>query len=85
MLSDGMIGNYRILETLGNLTAGVYNYFRSSGAKAYTLEDILPTAYDYLRPPMSEQDKKELASQKLLSFMMMYPNAPKALTGEQNG
>ena len=58
MFSDGLIGNYRIIETLGNLTAGVYNYMRSSNASSYKLQDIIPTVYDYLYPPLSEEEKK---------------------------
>ena len=79
-----MIGNTSILETLGNLTAGVYNYMRSKG-KGYSLQDIIPNAYDYMYPPKTEQEKKEIASQQLLSYILMSPNAPKALTEKQNG
>ena len=79
-----MIGNISILETLGNLTAGVYNYMRSKG-KGYALQDIIPNAYDYIYPPKTEQEKKEIASQQLLSYILMSPNAPKALTEKQNG
>ena len=79
-----MIGNISILETLGNLTAGVYNYMRSKG-KGYSLQDIIPNAYDYMYPPKTEQEKKEIASQQLLSYILMSPNAPKALTEKQNG
>ena len=41
MYADGMIGNRVMLETLGNLTAGVYNYMRSNNHKVYTLRDII--------------------------------------------
>ena len=56
MFSDGLIGNYRIIETLGNLTAGVYNYMRSATAPPYKLQDIIPTVYEYLYPPLSEEE-----------------------------
>ncbi len=85
LYNDGMIGNTGILETLGNLTAGVYNYMRSTKGKAYTLQDIIPNAYDYMYPPKSEQEKKEIASQQLLTYILMSPNAPKTLTEKQNG
>ena len=58
---------------------------RSSGAKAYTLQDVIPTPYDYMYPPITEQDKKELASQQLLTYILMSPNVPKTLTERQNG
>jgi len=76
MYADGIIGNYGILEVLGTLTAGQFNKMLSKGQTAYKLQDIIPRAYDYLYPPLSDEDKKELASQRLLAFAMMSPNAP---------
>ena len=48
MFSDGIIGNNLVIETLGNLTAGVYNYMRSNSSQAYTLENIIGTVYEYI-------------------------------------
>ena len=79
MFSDGLIGNYRIIETLGNLTAGVYNYMRSATALPYKLQDIIPTVYEYLYPPLSEEEKKNAVSKQLIAFAMMHPGAPKEL------
>ena len=79
MFSDGLIGNYRIIETLGNLTAGVYNYMRSATAPPYKLQDIIPTVYEYLYPPLSEEEKKNAVSKQLIAFAMMHPGAPKEL------
>jgi hypothetical protein len=58
---------------------------RSSGSKSYALQDVIPAAYDYMYPPITEQEKKELASQQLLTYILMSPNVPKALTERQNG
>lgn len=66
MYADGMIGNRGILETLGNLTAGVYNYMRSDTRKTYTLRDIISRGYDYLYPP---QDNTESVNDALLAFV----------------
>ena len=66
MYADGMIGNRVILETLGNLTAGVYNYMRSNNHKVYTLRDIIGKSYDYIYPP---QDKTESVNSALLGFV----------------
>lgn len=85
MYNDGLIGNFGILETLGNLTAGVYNYMRGEGAKSYSLQDIIPTAYEYMYPPKSAEEKRAIASNQLLTYILMSPNAPKALTERQNG
>jgi len=79
MFSDGLIGNYRIIETLGNLTAGVYNYMRSATAPPYKLQDIIPTVYDYLYPPLSEEEKKDAVNKQLIAFALMHPGAPKEL------
>ena len=60
MFNDGLIGNLGILEVLGTLTAGQFNKVLSKGSKGYKLKDIIPQAYDYLYPPQTEQEKKEL-------------------------
>lgn len=67
MYADGMIGNAGILETLGNLTAGVYNYMRAANSKAYKLRDIITRSYDYIYPP---QDTTTSPSESLLSYMI---------------
>ena len=76
MYADGLIGNRGVLEVLGNLTAGQFNKMLSKGKSPYTLEDIISRAYDYIYPPLSEEDKKETANQKLLAFAMMAPDCP---------
>lgn len=79
MFADGVIGNKGILEVLGCLTGAVYNYMRKEGTPASKLEDIIPRAYDYIYPPLSEQDKKQQVNQALLSYMKMAPGAPQNL------
>ena len=61
-----MIGNRAIIETLGNLTAGVYNYMRAANSTAYKLKDIIKQAHDYLYP---SQDNIENPSESLLAYM----------------
>lgn len=78
-LNDGLVGNKVVLTTLGSLTTGVFNYIRSSGAKAYELKEILGIAHDYIYKPLTEQEKQEEANQRLLSFMQMMPGADKQL------
>jgi len=65
-----------LLEVLGTLTAGQFNKMLPKGKTGFKLKDIIPNAYDYLYPPLTEQDKKEQASQNLLAFALMSPNAP---------
>jgi hypothetical protein len=66
MFSDGIIGNNLVIETLGNLTAGVYNYMRASSSQAYTLKNIIGRSYEYLYPP---QNKTESVNDALLTYI----------------
>jgi hypothetical protein len=73
MYTDGLIGNNGVLEVLGSLTAGVFNYMRTANSPAYKLANILGNAYDYIYPPLTEQDKKQAANDSLLTFMTQAP------------
>ena len=77
MFSDGLIGNYGLLEILGGLTTGVYNYMRPQNSPAYKLKDTIPKAYDYLYPPLSPAEQEEKTQQALKSYMLA--NAPKGM------
>jgi len=77
MYADGMIGNKAIIEAIGGLTAGVYNYIRPENQSAYTLQDIIPRVYDYIYRPLSSEEKKEKAQESLKTFA--FANAPKDL------
>ena len=70
MYNDGLIGNMGILEVLGNLTAGVYNYMRSTGQSPYRLQDIIKRSYKYLFP----QDNTTDPSDTLLLFLSQAPD-----------
>lgn len=77
-LADGFVGNKQILNAIGGLTAGVFNYIRSSGQAAYKLQDIIGSAYDYIYQPLSDEQKKEQANNQLLTFMSLMPESEKA-------
>lgn len=66
MWADGQIGNGLVLETLGNLTAGIYNYMRSNSSQAYTLRNIIGRSYEYLYPP---QDTTRTVNESLLAYV----------------
>jgi hypothetical protein len=74
-LNDGFIGNKVLLNTLGLLTTGVFNYIRGANSKAYVLSEILGLSYDYIYKPMTDKQKAEEANQRLLMFMQMSPGA----------
>ena len=81
MYHSGLIGNIGLLEVLGTLTAGQFNKMLPKGKAPYKLKDIIPSAYDFIYPPLSEQDKKEQVNQSLLAFALMSPGAPSFLQG----
>ena len=85
MYVDGLIGNRGLIEVLGVLTAGQFNKMLPKGATAYTLENIIPRAYDYIYPPLDEKSKKQQITDQLLAFAMMSPNAPKQFFEDKNG
>jgi hypothetical protein len=64
MYADGAIGNYGLLQTLGSLTAGVFNYLRAPNSTAYELKSILGNTYSYM---YSEQTADP--NESLLTFM----------------
>ena len=79
MYNDGVIGNLGLLQVLGTLTAGQFNSLLPKGKQPYKLQHIIPTQYEYLYPPLTEQEKKVKASESLLNFITTKPDAPKEL------
>lgn len=78
-LNDGLFGNKSLINVNGALTTGVFNYIRSQNAPAYTLENIIGIMHDYIYRPLSEEEKKQLANERLLAFMSMKPDVPDLL------
>lgn len=78
-LNDGLIGNKAVVNTLGYVTTAVFNYMRSQNAPSYSLQSILGIMHDYIYKPLSDEEKRQLASQRLLEFMSMKPDAPNLL------
>jgi hypothetical protein len=73
-----MVGNYGVLTQLATLTNGVFNYMRTANSAPYKLANILGSAYDYIYPPMSEQDKKESVNNSLLAYVTQAPKFTKS-------
>lgn len=74
-INDGFIGNKVVLNTLGLLTTGVFNYIRNMNSQAYTLQNVIGLAYDYIYRPLTDEQKAEETNQRLLMFMQMMPGA----------
>ena len=77
MYNDGLIGNKAVVETLGGLTAGIYNYIRPQNKPAYKLQDIIPRVYDYIYPPLSPEEQYKKTQENLKSIVLA--NAPKGM------
>lgn len=78
MYGDGILGNHKLIDLLGTLIAGVFNYLRDpSKSRSYTLANISGSAYDYLYPPLPPEAQKEAVSQSLLAFMSQAPGFAK--------
>ena len=76
-IQDGLIGNKRVVDVLGSLTAGVFNYLRPPGASPYKLDDIIGPMFDYIYRPRTEQDKRSQANAMLMQFMSAAPGSEK--------
>ena len=79
MYVHGLIGNRGMMEVLGSLTGAIYNYMRSENQAAFKLQDIIPKTYNYLYPPLTEQQKADQANEALQNYMKAAPNAPKKI------
>ena len=78
MFSDGAIGNKGILLALSTLTTGNLNSKLKQGVKAFTIKDVLPSAHEYIIPPLSDEEQKAHTNRSLLAMMAMAPNAPES-------
>ena len=85
MFADGVLGNKGIINLLGSLTNGVFNYIRPSSSPAYKLANIIGNAYDYLYPPLSAEELKQQANEQLLAFMTQAPGFSADRFGVNNG
>lgn len=85
MYADGVIGNHGILTVLGQLTAGVFNYMRPANAPDYKLDKILGAAYDYIMPPLSPEQQKEMTNDALKAFISASPGFDKKHFRAKNG
>lgn len=85
MYADGVIGNHGLLNTLGALTGGIFNYIRAENSPAKGLKDILGASYEYIWPPVSEADRKQAVSDSLFAFMSRAPGFNNSKLGATNG
>jgi hypothetical protein len=85
MYADGLVGNFGVLTQIATLTNGVFNYMRPANSPPYKLANILGNAYDYLYPPLTEQQQKQQANEQLLAFMSQAPGFTAERFGIKDG
>jgi hypothetical protein len=78
MFADGMIGNKSVLLALSTLTTGNINSKLKKDAAPYKMQDVLPSAHEYIIPPLTEEEKAEQRNRQLLGFMATSKGVPKS-------
>lgn len=79
MINDGMLGPKAVLLALSALTTGNLNSKLKQGSSPYRMENILPSTYEYIVPPLTEEEKEIQIQKSLLAFMQASPGAPEKL------
>ena len=60
MYADGVLGNRGLLNTIGALANGVFNYIRPPNTAPYNLKSILGKSYGYIYPEIEENPSDSL-------------------------
>jgi hypothetical protein len=58
---------------------------RSPNSPPYKLANILGSAYDYIYPPLSDEQKKDAVNDSLLAFMSQAQGFDKTKFGVKDG
>ena len=77
MYADGMVGNQSVINLLGTLATGLFNYIRPANSPTYKIANIIGSAYDYIYPPLPPEFEKEAVNNSLLVFMSQAPGFEK--------
>jgi len=64
MYADGIVGNGALLNMMGSLVTGVFNYIRDPKSPAYSLKTVLGNSYGYIF-----SDNETSPNDALLTFM----------------
>lgn len=77
MLNDGAIGPKAILLALSALATGNLNSKIKPGSNPYKIQDILPSTFEYIIPPLTEEQQKSETQERLKAFMLAAPGSQK--------
>ena len=69
-----------MLLALSTLATGNLNSKLKQGKQPFTIKTVLPSAHDYIIPPLTEEQEAAHTNRSLLSFMAMAPGAPSTFT-----
>ena len=81
MISDGAIGQKAIGMALSGFATGNLNSKMKQGTSPFTMKDIIPALVDYIKPPLTDEEKKAQANENLLTFMSSAPGSEKFFQG----
>lgn len=85
MYADGVIGNESLIQLLGTLISGVFNYIRPANTSPYKLQNIIGAPYDYIYPAETDEQKAEAVNNSLLTFLSQAPGFQPSIFGLDNG
>jgi hypothetical protein len=85
MYADGMLGNGGVINLLGTLVNGVFNYIRPKNTSPYQKTSILGTTHDYIYPPLSQVESADSVNNSLLAFISQAPGFTRELFEVKNG
>lgn len=60
MYGDGVLGTHGLLNGIGALTNGIFNYIRPPNSAPYSLKSILGNVYGYMYPEVEENPSDSL-------------------------
>ena len=72
MYADGVLGNNGLLNSIGVLVNGVFNYIRAPNTPPYSLKSILNQAYGYIYPDadLNPSDSLKMFMSRAKGFTM---------------
>jgi len=75
MFSDGLIGEKASLVALSAFATGNLNSKLKQGTTPFRMQNILPSAADYISPPPTDEEKAAMVQNQLLSFLQQMPGS----------
>lgn len=86
MYNAGIIGNFGVQHLLAqNLTLHA-NYYRRDNVPAFSAKDFAPDLWNFVEPPKTKEEEKDLVNQRLALFGGIPPTMMlQIIQGKVNG